>query len=482
MSDMAAGRSPAEDIALRYMDVGSNEYNLKKACSMLEDLFSEGDADAGYLYSLFLYTGTVRIEDRSAAMEAMSVSAASGNERAARTIREIGGSDKETADALIRLKLKGEQRDTDACRKLFDIYDNGKKCVKKDHAEAVRWYTVNAEKGDAQAQNTIGFMYLMGKGVPKDKDKAKYWLMSAAEAGNAEAMYHIADAYFRGINGVRQDPKEAMKWYELSAESGYPEAQHDLAVIYMSDRRPDFKRSAMLFAKAADQGEVDSIYQLGMLYAYGQGIKRDPDKAVMLLTEACDKGHSQAMFDYANMRFEGQVLEQDLSEAAKWFGKASEQYNATAQYCLACMYGNGTYFEKDDEKAAQLFTDAAEAGEPNSQYALACFCYEGRGVPKDEKRAEMWFCASAEQGHPAAKAFYGMMRVTRAEAEADAEEGLEMIKEVADSGYSDGQFYLGRILMEGKYAKKNIPLAKKYLKLAAKQGDPDASALLDQIR
>lgn len=351
MSEVTADRLSAESISLRFMDVGSREYDLRKACSMLEDLSSGGDVDASYLFSLFLYTGTILLEDRSAAMELMSVSAASGNEQAARTLAEIGDGGNEKIDALIMLKLKGEQRDTDACAKLFDIYDNGKKCVKKDHSEAVRWYTVNAEKGDASAQNKIGFMYLMGKGVPKDKDRAKYWLMSAAEAGNAEAMFHIADAYQRGINGVKQNPKEALRWYESAAAAGHSEAQHDLAVLYLSDRRPDFKKAATLFAKAADQGEMDSMYQLGMLYAYGQGVSRDPAKAIALLTEACEKGHSQAMLDYANMRFEGQALEKNLAEAAKWFSKASEQFNATAEYCLACMYGNGTYFEKDDERA-----------------------------------------------------------------------------------------------------------------------------------
>lgn len=103
-------------------------------------------------------------------------------------------------------------------------------------------------------------------------------------------------------------------------------------------------------------------------------------------------------------------------------------------------------------------------------------------MPKDEKRAAMWFSAAAEQGHPAAKAFYGMMMVTGVGTETDTEAGMALIKEVADAGFSDGQFYLGRLLMEGKHVKKNMPLAKKYLKLAAKQGDPDASSLLEQLR
>lgn len=481
MAEQATDRYSAETISRLYMDVDSREYDLKKACSMFQELSVNGNSDANYLYSLFLFTGTVVNEDRAKAIELMSVSAASGNKDAIRTLNEIKNSEKDT-DSLIRLKFKGIQCDTKACAELFDIYDNGMKYVKKDHAEAVRWYTVNADKGEAKAQNIIGFMYLMGKGIPKDCEKAKFWLMSSAELGNADAMFHLADAYYQGINGFKPDLKNALKWYEASAAAGHSEAQHDLAVICTTMRRPDFKKAATLFAKAADQGEKDSIYQLGILYAYGQGVPRDSHKATILLTQACELGHSQAMLDYANLKFEGEVLEQDLADAAKWFQKATDLHNATAEYCLACMYGNGSYFEKDDEKAAELFRDAAEAGEPNSQYAFACFCHEGRAIPKDEKQAAMWFNAAAEQGHPAAKAFYGMMTIAGAGIESDVKAGLDMIKEVAKAGFPDGQYYLGKLYFEGVHLKKNISLAKKYLKLAAKQGDPDATLLLEQLR
>ena len=35
---------------------------------------------------------------------------------------------------------------------------------------------------------------------------------------------------------------------------------------------------------------------------------------------------------------------------------------------------------------------------------------------------------------------------------------------------------------EGEYVKRNIPRAKRLLGLAARQGDPDAAALLEKIR
>jgi len=94
----------------------------------------------------------------------------------------------------------------------------------------------------------------------------------------------------------------------------------------------------------------------------------------------------------------------------------------------------------------------------------------------------VWFGQAAEQGHPGAKAFLGMLYITGSGVGQDPDEGLRLLNESADSGYFEGQYYLGKLYLDGRYVKRNIPRAKRYLSLAAKQGDPDAKALLDRIK
>ncbi len=47
------------------------------------------------------------------------------------------------------------------------LYANGEG-VLKDEAEAVRWFRLAAEQGDALAQSNLGAMYANGRGVLKD--------------------------------------------------------------------------------------------------------------------------------------------------------------------------------------------------------------------------------------------------------------------------------------------------------------------------
>ena len=56
-----------------------------------------------------------------------------------------------------------------------------------DDAEAVRWYRLAAEQGDATAQNNLGVAYNNGEGVPQDYVLAHMWLNVAAATGHENA-------------------------------------------------------------------------------------------------------------------------------------------------------------------------------------------------------------------------------------------------------------------------------------------------------
>ena len=53
-------------------------------------------------------------------------------------------------------------------------------------------------------------MYYNGKGVPQDYKTAVKWYTLAAEQGNADAQVNLGDMYRKG-DGVQQDYKTAMK-------------------------------------------------------------------------------------------------------------------------------------------------------------------------------------------------------------------------------------------------------------------------------
>lgn len=52
-------------------------------------------------------------------------------------------------------------------------------------------YQKGAEHGDADSQQSLGFLYRFGKGVKEDRDKAISWWKMAAKNGNAQAIHSL---------------------------------------------------------------------------------------------------------------------------------------------------------------------------------------------------------------------------------------------------------------------------------------------------
>lgn len=476
------------------MNVTSVGRDLPAALALAE---GSEEPECEYLRALFMYTGTCVQQDRVTAAEVLREAGAKGFVPAKIVADEIEANPEDVEAPLVERRLRAEMGDTAACRELFPLYDTGKNAdgtkapVRKSHVEAVRLYTPCAEAGDSDAQNVIGYMYLMGKGVEKDREKAERYLTEAAEHGNAQAACRLAVMYDQGQCGVPASLDKALPWYVKSADEGYADAQYALAGIYfMQDTKYfDLKAAQRYIGKAADNGHPDAMHQLGLMYCYGSnGFRRDTDKGVKYLLGACGKDVVQAMVDYANMRFDGQVLPRDMDEAAKWFSAAADRGDGIAQYATGVMYANGYHYKPDDETAFRYFTDAAEGGEPNAQYALGCFYYEGRGTEQDDRQAWSWFQESAEQGHPSAKCFVAMFKVAGKETPQDIEGGLKMLEDMASDdrlgvdGYPEAQYYLGKIYHEGVLVKRDDAYAKKMLTRAAKQGDPDAKAMLADMK
>ena len=95
--------------------------------------------------------------------------------------------------------------------------------VPQDDAEAVKWYRLAADQGDAKAQYNLGNMYRKGQGVPQDYAEAVKWYRLAAEQGAAYAQYNLGFMYEKG-QVVLQDNVIAHMWYNIASANGDGEA------------------------------------------------------------------------------------------------------------------------------------------------------------------------------------------------------------------------------------------------------------------
>jgi TPR repeat protein len=225
-------------------------------------------------------------------------------------------------------RLETDPKDGPALTLIAEIYKDGVS-VKRDPAEAARWYRLAADAGDRQATFALGVMLLNGApGVPKDRAAAAALFEKAAAQGHAGAFYNL------GVMAIEGNGSSA----------------------------PDFAKAADLFRRSADAGNDDGAYSYGVLLRDGRGVPLDIAAAARWLKRAADGGIIAGQVEYAIMLFNGVGVAKDEAGAARLFLKAAVKNNPIAQNRLAHLYATGRGVPRDLVQAAAWHRFAKTAG------------------------------------------------------------------------------------------------------------------------
>lgn len=172
---------------------------------------------------------------------------------------------------------------------------------------AVEYLKQRGLNGDAQAQVTLGHLYLYGAKTLQQNDVVAFnYFRAAADSGNVEAMSYLGHMYMRG-NGINQDLLAAEKWLRSAAEAGSARALTGLGYLYMKQDfiRKNFTTAYHHFKKAAMDGDQDAVYNMGNMLLEGISIKRNIFKARNMYAIAASHGHIYSMMKLGDMAIAG---------------------------------------------------------------------------------------------------------------------------------------------------------------------------------
>jgi TPR repeat protein len=166
-------------------------------------------------------------------------------------------------------------------------------------------------------------------------------------------------------------------------------AQYNLGMMFENgDGVPrDFTKAVASLEKAASQGHVNAMYQLGNMYSH-QG--RDYAKAVIWYEKAASQGHADAMYQLGRMHDRGlSDGPYDDAKALAWLEQAAAQGHTEAMYYLATDYYEDS--RADDVKTLAWLEQAAAQGHANAMYNLGSMYANGQGVTQDLAKAKVWY-------------------------------------------------------------------------------------------
>jgi TPR repeat protein len=155
-----------------------------------------GDAAAQYALGMKLWLGRGLPRDVNAAIVWLTRSTAQDYalaESALGVVYEDGdGVHQDASKAAFYYARAAQGGEALGQYRLGLLYLNGKGGLAQDDAAAARWFRAAAEQGMADAENNLGYLYAMGRGVSKDIGVAIGWYEKAAQAGNADAKLNLS--------------------------------------------------------------------------------------------------------------------------------------------------------------------------------------------------------------------------------------------------------------------------------------------------
>lgn len=230
----------------------------------------------------------------------------------------------------------------------------------------------------------------------------------------------------------------------LLAASGATLAQITTCEVVMAHSVPDAADVEALTVNA-EKGVAKSQYELGCLYRWGKGAKKD------------------------------------FRQALTWFVKAADQDDPAARHEIADMYKHSQGFAGEMQLAFSAVEREAKEGDADAQYTLGMMYVYGLGAGKDDAKAISWYKKSAAQGNVYAEGRLAGMYARGQGVTQDYAKAYELGKKAADAGHVMSMLNLGRMYETGTGVTKDIGMARSYYLKASEKGNRMATMLLRQL-
>ena len=266
---------------------------------------------------------------------------------------------------------------------------------KPDFSYAAWLFHSAAKKGHVGAQEQLGMVYNMGRGVNKDNSKAAFWFGKAAEHGNSNAQRDLALLYLEGY-GVEKDIKKAKYLLHQSALQGNEYAQSDLGSLYSGwyGGAVDYKKAAEWYFRSANQGNPGAQCALGELYEKGLGVSKDINKAICWYEKVVAQGSLESITIKP-------VLDSLKSLNAKMNISISAEFKQEKK--IALIIGNADY--NSGNRLANPVNDALDLAKRLTKLGFKTILRTNLQSVNDMKSSISNFCNEAE-GYDIALFYY----------------------------------------------------------------------------
>jgi len=129
----------------------------------------------------------------------------------------------------------------------------------------------------------------------------------------------------------------------------------------------DLELAAKEFRAAAEAGNFEAQFNVGLMYERGIGVSKDERESLVWYRKSAEQGYSNAQFNLGVMYENGRGTAVDFSQAHQWYRKAAVQGDGLAVGNLGMLYirGQGVKQNKVAGLALLLFSVELDSSPEN---------------------------------------------------------------------------------------------------------------------
>ncbi|WP_052754496.1 DUF2610 domain-containing protein [Calothrix sp. 336/3] len=242
-------------------------------------------------------------------------------------------------------------------------------------------------------------------------------------------------------------------------DTGLEKRQYDIVKDgYRLLKQTLAKKSIADITKAAENGDAEAQYLLGIAYNAGEGVTANPERTAYWLRRSATRGFSRAQFAYGQRLYWGWgETTPNKKEGFDWWLVAAENNNASAMLAIGetYLYGREGVPGQDLAQAEKYFNQALSIGALDAETSL------GRLYTEKAKKAQI-----------------AGDKKTSGQA---SEKKLAYFQNAAQKGSSDAMYLLAQMYRYGDYVKVDLSKAIEWYKKSITAGDNDAAVELAQL-
>lgn len=234
-----------------------------------------------------------------------------------------------------------------------------------------------------------------------------------AVAGHYEAGYRAYE---------KRDLAGALKEWQAGADAGEMDSTYELAIMFRDGEGipADKAKAFALTKRAAEAGYYSAVKNMVASYHQGIGVPADDVQATAWLLRGAETGDSDAMRRYGAALRTGAGVKADRKAAADWYERSflyddfasakgimisESDWNkypmTTAGYDE--LVEAGSLPKPDLEARFRAILAKADGGDAEAQFQTAMMYYIGRGTKVDLAKMTVYLTRAADNGHAMAQ-------------------------------------------------------------------------------